>query len=67
MFCVYVLAIGKSRRFYIGSTNNLKRRLSDHRKKMNFELLYYEAYSTEEKAREREKKIEILWQCVERS
>ena len=43
-------------RIYVGSTNNLKRRLEEHKKdKLGFKLLGYVAVEGEHKARELEK------------
>ena len=52
---------------YIGSTNNLKRRLLEHNKGLNrstkhrspFELVYREAYKSEEDARHREHNLKL--------
>ena len=59
MFYVYVLR--SSDTFYIGSTNNLKRRYAEHNHGKNrstrgrsWELVYYEAYTSLEAARKRE-------------
>lgn len=64
MFYVYLLEddIGK---LYIGYSANLKRRISEHlhnkvytTKRMEHpKLIYYEAYTTENPAKEREKKL----------
>jgi predicted GIY-YIG superfamily endonuclease len=55
MYYVYVL---KHRaEWYIGYTNNLVQRYKQHRKKKQWELMYYEAYQTEKAARERERKL----------
>ena len=62
MFYVYVLKSLKDDNLYFGSTNDLRRRLSDHntgkvlstKTRRPFELRYYEAYSTEGEARHRE-------------
>ena len=64
MFKVYVL---KSRegKYYIGHTNNLERRLKQHksgdstwtRKYKDWELTYVEEYSTRAQAMKREKQI----------
>ncbi|MEA3464213.1 MAG: GIY-YIG nuclease family protein, partial [Patescibacteria group bacterium] len=51
MFYVYVLKSKKDGQFYIGSTNDLKKRLRFHNKgrvfatktRIPFELVYYEA------------------------
>ncbi|HNS31556.1 MAG TPA: GIY-YIG nuclease family protein [bacterium] len=46
----------KNGRIYIGSTNNLERRLREHEKdKPDFKLLAYIAVEKEEKSRELEK------------
>lgn len=62
MYYVYVLKSLKDEKLYIGSTNNLKRRLSEHNNGLSsstksrrpFELRYYEAYFSEYDARKRE-------------
>lgn len=51
-YYVYVLLSLKDKRFYIGSTNNLKKRLTDHAKGRNistarrlpFQLIFYESF-----------------------
>ncbi len=67
MYYVYILKSKKDHNFYIGSTNNLKRRLCEHDSGLVFstksrkplELVYYEAYSAEGDARKREKKLKL--------
>lgn len=62
MYYVYVLKSAKDDKLYIGSTNDLRRRLSEHntgkvrstKSRVPFELRYYEAFHTETNARERE-------------
>jgi putative endonuclease len=62
MFYVYVLKSEKDNKLYFGSTNDLRRRLSDHnsgkvpstKPRRPFVLKYYEAYSSESDARRRE-------------
>ena len=64
MFYVYLL-LDENDKTYLGSTNNLKRRFSEHRRGKdrssrrlkNPKLFYYEAYSTLDEARQREKKL----------
>ncbi|HLL60125.1 MAG TPA: GIY-YIG nuclease family protein [Candidatus Nitrosocosmicus sp.] len=64
MYYVYILK-DLNNRLYIGYSSNLKKRIKEHlskkvftTKKMNEpSLLYYEAYISEDLAREREKKI----------
>ena len=62
MFYVYALKSLKDGSLYIGSTNDLKRRIAEHnkgegmstKKRSPFELVYYEAYKAEKDARYRE-------------
>ena len=62
MFYVYILKSLKDDKLYIGSTNDLKRRLSEHNNGLNrstkarrpFELRYYEASKSERNAKTRE-------------
>ena len=62
MYFVYVLRSLKNKRFYIGSTNNLTRRLFEHNKGKSkytrntkpFELIYTETYATRKEAIARE-------------
>lgn len=59
---VYVLLSEKDGEFYIGSTNDLKRRIAEHRqgknistaKRLPLELIFYEAYPSESDAERRE-------------
>ncbi len=63
MFYVYVLISDKDGLFYTGSTNDLKRRLSEHsdgkvestKKRRPLRPIYYEASINEADARAREK------------
>lgn len=67
MFYVYVLKSAKDGQGYIGSTNDLKRRLSEHNRglvqstkpRKPFKLIYYEAYASEDDARFREKALKL--------
>ncbi|MDE2399606.1 MAG: GIY-YIG nuclease family protein [Patescibacteria group bacterium] len=62
MYYLYILKSLKDENLYIGSTNDLKRRLLEHNKGLSmstksrkpFELRYYEAYHKEVDARHRE-------------
>ena len=62
-FFVYVCKSLKDGRLYVGSSNNLERRLQEHSRgevtstkhRQPFELLYYEVYRVEKDARMREK------------
>ncbi len=54
----YIYVLKKERKeWYIGYTNNLKRRFSEHQKEWPCELVYYEAYRSEKAARQRERKL----------
>lgn len=65
MFTVYVLQNTVSKRYYIGSTNDVSRRLEEHnrgqtkstRQKGRWELVYKEEYETNSLAKLRENKI----------
>ena len=67
MFYVYVLKSSKDEELYIGSTNDLKRRLREHQNgksfstklRRPFELVYYEAYKNEHNARIREHSLKF--------
>jgi len=54
MYHVYLIKNRKTGITYIGYTNNLKRRIKEH-KRETIELIYYEAYKDEKDVREREK------------
>jgi putative endonuclease len=67
VFCVYILKSKKDNNLYIGSTNNLERRINEHsaglvfstKARVPFDLVYYEAYKSESDARNREKNLKI--------
>jgi len=67
MFYVYILRSKKDNDLYIGSTNDLRRRFLEHnngkvfstRKRTPFELIYYEAYKSEDDARQREHNLKL--------
>ena len=60
---VYVLRSAKDQKFYIGSTNDLQRRVKEHQqgknvstaKRLPMELLYFEGHRSKEDAIRREK------------
>ena len=66
-FYVYVLKSKKDGEFYIGSTNDLRRRFKEHndgkvfstKSHIPFEIIYYEAYKKEEDARRRESNLKL--------
>jgi len=63
MYYTYVLKSQKDGLLYIGFSTNLKRRLQEHKTggskstkgRLPFKLLYYEAHTSEDDARRREK------------
>lgn len=65
MFYTYVLKSQKDNKLYIGSACDLKKRIQQHtsgavpstKHRRPMMLLYYEAYQTEQLAREREQKL----------
>jgi putative endonuclease len=64
-YFVYVLKSTKDGKRYIGSTNDINRRLSEHnsgksfstKNRTPFVLIYKEEYETEKEARQREKSL----------
>ena len=65
-FYVYIMATENNRVLYIGITNNLKRRVIEHREKLNpgycsrynlTKLVYYEFFQYCDKAISREKQL----------
>jgi len=67
MFYVYLIQSKKDKELYVGSTNNLKRRLLEHNQGLNFstkhripfELVYFEGYKSEEDTRHREHNLKL--------
>jgi len=65
MFYVYVLKSSKDGNLYTGYSNDLKERLAEHskgyvkstRNRGPLMLVYYESYSSEKDARERERQL----------
>ena len=55
MYYVYILKINNE--FYIGYTEDLRRRIKQHRVKGEVALIYYEAYLSKISATLREKKL----------
>lgn len=63
MFYMYVLKNIKTGKLYLGFTNDLRRRIEEHKAK-NPELLYYEAYKSKLDAQNREKKLKQRGQSI---
>ena len=71
MFYVYILGSQKDRELYIGSTNDLKKRIQEHnsgkvpstKPRIPLKLLYYEAYLAEKDARKRESALKLRGQA----
>ena len=71
MFYVYVLKSLRDSDLYVGSTNDLKQRVSEHnsgkvvatKPRIPFKLLYYEAYLAEGDARLREGALKLRGQA----
>ena len=61
MYYVYILKRNRAPKFYIGYTNDLKRRIIEHQKEDRRKLIYYEAYLFEKNARQRERKLKLLY------
>ena len=63
MFYVYILKSKKDNKLYIGYTEDLKRRLAEHKRgksentshRLPIELIYYESYKNIDDAKDREK------------
>ena len=64
MYYLYILRSKNNKRRYVGSTDNLKRRLAEHnagqggkytKDNRPFELIYYEAYRNKKDAQEAER------------
>lgn len=67
MHYVYITKSEKDNKLYIGSTNNLKRRMEEHNRGLvystksrgPFHVIYYEAYKEEKDARKRESNLKL--------
>ena len=66
MYYVYLIRTERPRKiYYTGYTNNLRRRLKEHKERKP-KLIYYEAYISEKDARVREKKLKQRGQTIRR-
>jgi len=63
MFYVYLIRNKQTRELYLGYTDNLPRRLEEHKDK-NPDLLYYEAYKARIDAQTREMKLKQRGQGI---
>lgn len=70
MYYVYIIFCKNKNKLYCGYTNNLKRRILEHRtnnkphsftRNENIELVYYEAHVNEKDAKNREKFLKTGW------
>jgi len=67
MYYVYIIKSKRDQKLYIGSSNDLRRRLKEHndglvfstKSRKPFELKYYEAYKAEKDARKRESNLKL--------
>jgi putative endonuclease len=67
MYYVYVIKSHRDNKLYTGFTNNIERRTKEHhnglvratRFRRPFNLVYYEAYSSEKDARHRELNLKL--------
>jgi len=64
MYYVYVLKNVKTGKLYYGYSNEVKRRLTEHKREGRQELIYYEAYKVESDVRRREKGIKNSGQAI---
>lgn len=69
MYYVYVLQGKRNNKLYVGYTDDLEKRLKQHRRKHIFKLAYYEAYQSEKAARQREKRLKYYgsaWRALKK-
>jgi putative endonuclease len=59
MYYVYVILKKDKNITYIGYCKDIEKRLRRHSLKYACELIYYEAYKTEEDARNRERRLKL--------
>lgn len=63
MYYMYVIRNRDTKETYIGYTDNLKRRINEHKNK-NPELIYYEAYKDKRDAQNRERQLKNRGQSI---
>lgn len=69
MYFTYVLLSMQDKKFYVGHTTNLEKRLSEHnngkvestRKRRPFQIIYYEACLVQQDALKRERYLKTTW------
>lgn len=74
MYFVYLLKSEKTGGFYIGCTNDLKKRISEHNKNQSYytkkyspwKLIYFEGYVSKDDAFRREKSLKLHAQGLRR-
>jgi putative endonuclease len=67
MYFVYLLKSKKSKKLYLGYTNNLRKRLAEHNQGLSratkpytpWRIVYYEAYFSKEEAIRREHNLKL--------
>ena len=67
MYFVYIIKSRKSGKFYIGCTNNLRRRIEEHNNGLSqatkpyvpWQIMYYEAYRSGKEAYHRERNLKL--------
>jgi len=65
MYYVYVLRDTETEELYYGFTNDLERRILEHRNNNSkWNLIYYEAYKAESDARNRERQLKNYAQAL---
>ena len=64
MYYIYILKDAETKELYYGYTNNLERRLSEHNRQKDKEIIYYEAYKADFDARCRERQLKRYAQAL---
>jgi len=69
MYYVYIINRKINNQLYIGYTDNLIRRVKQHKRDGKLELIYYEAYLNEKSAKQRERKLKYYgsaWRALKK-
>jgi len=64
MYYVYVFKDKVTNELYYGYTSNLEKRIKEHNRDKNKEIVYYEAYKIESDAHNRERRIKNYSQAL---